>query len=62
MAKDPDVFICHTSEDKETFVRLLAEQLKKVLLNVWYDDFSMQLGDSVRNTIEHGLKRSRFGL
>ena len=32
------VFISHASEDKEAFVRPLAEALRKRSIDVWYDD------------------------
>lgn len=56
-----DIFICHASEDKETFVKGLAEALSREGLKVWYDDFTLQLGDSLRRSIDHGLSCSRYG-
>jgi len=29
---------------------------------VWYDDFALQIGDSLRRTIDYGLAHSRFGV
>lgn len=60
--KQYDVFICHASEDKETFVRGLAEALSKEGLKVWYDEFSLSLGDSLRRKIDQGLSNSRYGV
>ena len=57
-----DVFICHASEDKEPFVRPLAEALRARHVEVWYDDFSLKLGDSIRQSIDKGLRQSRFGV
>lgn len=57
-----DVFISHASEDKEEFVRHLATALKEVGLSVWYDEFSLKVGDSLRRNIDRGLASSRFGL
>lgn len=57
-----DVFICHASEDKESFVRKLAERLVDKGLRVWYDEFTLLLGDSLRSKIDLGLKKSRFGV
>lgn len=57
-----DVFICHASEDKEGFVRPLAEALQKEHVEVWYDEFSLKLGDSIRRSIDKGLRQSRFGI
>lgn len=56
------VFICHASEDKEALVRPLAECLRRDGVRVWYDEFSLEWGDSLRRTIDHGLATSRFGI
>lgn len=59
-----DVFISHASEDKESFVKDLADRLSSppYSLAVWYDDFSLTLGDSLRRSIDKGLASSRFGV
>jgi TIR domain len=57
-----DVFICHASEDKDDFVRPLAESLKSHHLDVWYDEFALTVGDSLREAIDRGLANSRFGI
>jgi hypothetical protein len=58
----PDVFISHASEDKDTFVRGLAAELARLGLVVWFDEWTLRLGDSLRQRIEEGLARSRFGV
>jgi hypothetical protein len=57
-----DVFICHASEDKDDIARPLANALSKRGLPVWYDEFSLRLGDSLRRSIDHGIARSRYGI
>ncbi|EHN5057747.1 TIR domain-containing protein, partial [Escherichia coli] len=57
-----DVFISHATEDKDSFVRPLAELLKAKGINVWYDEFSLGWGKSLRKTIDYGLANSRFGI
>ncbi|MFM2590988.1 DUF1883 domain-containing protein [Vibrio sp. TBV020] len=57
-----DVFISHASEDKEHFVRDFADALKKHGLNVWYDEMTLKIGDSLRQKIDKGLANSRVGL
>lgn len=57
-----DVFISHASEDKEAFVRELANKLSTSGLKVWYDEFTLTLGDSLRRSIDHGLSNSRYGI
>ena len=57
-----DVFISHASEDKDSFVRPLAAELRKNGLRVWYDEFSLRLGDSLNESINKGLSESQFGI
>lgn len=57
-----DLFICHASEDKETFVRPVAHALQRFGVRVWYDEFSLSIGDSLSRSIDRGLSQSRFGL
>jgi hypothetical protein len=57
-----DVFISHASEDKDAIARPLADALRSNGLRVWYDDFTLRLGDSLRESIDRGLARSRFGI
>jgi len=57
-----DVFICHASEDKDAIVRPLAEALSNENLVVWYDEFELKPGDSLRESIDRGLAKSRHGV
>lgn len=57
-----DVFISHASEDKDDFVRPLANALIARGLEVWYDEMTLRIGDSLRQKIEKGLANSRVGL
>lgn len=57
-----DVFISHASEDKDEVVRPLANALKEGGLSVWYDEFELRIGDSLRRKIDRGLASSRFGI
>lgn len=62
LEKTYDVFISHASEDKVSFVRPFVEALKDKGIAVWYDEFELQVGDSLRRSIEHGLKNSTYGI
>jgi hypothetical protein len=62
LGKEWDVFICHASEDKADFVDPLARQLRDSGLSVWYDVFSLKVGDSLRRRIDDGLTKSRYGI
>ena len=57
-----DVFIAHASEDKDTIARPLAKLLQALGLKVWFDEFSLQVGDSLSRSIDKGLALSRFGV
>lgn len=57
-----DVFISHASEDKDEVVRPLANALREAGLSVWYDEFELRIGDSLRRKIDRGLGSSRFGV
>jgi len=57
-----DLFIAHASEDKDSFVRPLAHDLEALGVRVWYDEFSLTIGDSLSRSIDRGLASSRFGV
>ncbi len=61
-SKEYHFFICHASEDKDEFVRPLAEALIKFGAKVWYDEFQLKVGDSLRRSIDKGLKNSKYGV
>jgi len=60
--REYDVFISHASEDKDEVVRPLAVALKSAGLQVWYDEFELRIGHSLRRKIDEGLAKSRFGI
>ncbi len=60
--REHDVFISHASEDKDEIVRPLAMALKNAGLSVWYDEFELKIGDSLRQKIDKGLAKSKFGI
>ena len=59
---DYDLFISHASEDKVGFVRELVTLLEQHGLRVWFDEAVLQVGDGLVQSIEDGLRRSRFGV
>jgi hypothetical protein len=56
------LFISHASEDKEAFVRPLAEALRDRRLELWYDEYVLQPGDSLRESVEKGLANCDYGV
>jgi hypothetical protein len=57
-----DAFISHASEDKSSLVRPLARALDKMGFRIWYDEFELKVGDSLRESIDKGLVNSRYGV
>jgi formylglycine-generating enzyme required for sulfatase activity len=57
-----DIFISHASEDKEEIARPLAEALQQTGLKVWYDEFTLKIGDSLRRSVERGISNSKYGV
>ena len=54
-----DYFISHASEDKQEFVRDLANQFIRNGATVFYDEYSIKLGDSLFEKINSGIKESK---
>ncbi len=54
----PIAFISHDSRDKEIASKI-ANELQKRMCSVWYDEYSLKLGDSLRESIEKGLKECK---
>jgi hypothetical protein len=57
-----DFFISHASKDKEDFVDGLVAAARDAGLDVWYDQTAITWGDSIRQKIDEGLRRSFFGV
>ena len=57
--EQPLAFISHDSRDKDAVARKIAINLQKMLCPVWYDEFSLKIGDNLRDSIEKGLKECK---
>ncbi|WP_313331257.1 toll/interleukin-1 receptor domain-containing protein [Sphingobium yanoikuyae] len=57
-----DFFISHAWKDKEEFVNDLVSAAKEAGLDVWDDQSAIAWGDSIRQKIDDGLRRSFFGV
>lgn len=57
-SETPLAFISHDSRDKAEIAIHIALELQKLLCPVWYDEFSLKVGDHLRESIEHGLKET----
>ena len=62
MKKKWDFFISHASEDKEIIVEPLALELTSKGAKVWYDKWSLKIGDNLSSKIDEGLASSEFGI
>ena len=56
------VFIAHASEDKDDVARPLAAALRDIGVEVWYDEYSLFLGDSLPRAIDRGLSECDYGV
>jgi hypothetical protein len=55
----PLAFISHDSRNKELIAKPLANGLSSRLCSVWYDDYSLKVGQSLRESIEDGIKNAK---
>ena len=62
MPKQWDAVISHASEDKDDFVRPLAQALNQLGVRIWYDEFARNIGDSLSRAVDKGLAESSYGI
>jgi retron-type reverse transcriptase len=55
-----DVFLCHASEDKKAIVEPLYEALEKIGVHAFYDSKEIGWGDSLIETINKALIKSKY--
>jgi hypothetical protein len=58
MAKQ--VFLSHASDDKERYVRPLAQKLEEKGITYWLDEAEIRWGDKIGQKINEGLKQASF--
>lgn len=54
----PYAFISHDSRDKNSIAKPIVHGLTRLACPVWYDEYSLQIGDSLRESIEKGIKET----
>lgn len=59
MNQKPMAFISHDSNDKDEIARKIASKLTSMGCPVWYDEYSLKVGDSLRESIEKGIKECK---
>ena len=57
MNKSAKIFLSHSSKDKD-FVRRLANDLQSSNVPVWFDEWELQVGDSLNHKIQEGINES----
>lgn len=57
-----DLFISHASEDKSEVATPLATAFQEMGFSVWFDAHVLEVGDSLRTSIDEGLSQSRYGV
>lgn len=56
-----DAFISHAIEDKD-IVKLIVKNLISSGFKIWYDEFELKIGDSLRKSIDLGITNSKYGI
>jgi len=52
----PRLYLAHASEDHEGMARPLAERMMAEGIEVWFDEWEIKTGDSLRRKMEQGLE------
>jgi hypothetical protein len=55
----PLAFVSHDSRDTDAVARPIAIGLSRLVCPVWFDEFSLKVGDPLRESIEKGLKECK---
>ncbi|MCD4663943.1 MAG: toll/interleukin-1 receptor domain-containing protein [Bacteroidales bacterium] len=59
---EKDVFISYASEERDSVAKPLAEVLTSLGVSVWFDQFDLKIGDSLRRKIDEGLAKCKYGV
>ena len=57
-----DVFVSHANANKQSFVDSLYDQLNRLRIRIWYDSTEIDWGDGLKEKIQEGLSKCRFGI
>ena len=57
-----DIFLCHAMADKNDIAQPLAIALKNSGIHVWYDEYELKWGKSLRQMLEKGLTSCKYGI
>ena len=59
--REHDLFLSYANEDNE-YASALVDSLESLGVKVWFAETEIEVGDSLRRSIDDGLLRSRFGV
>jgi len=59
--KMPRVFLSHSSKD-EKYINIVFNELQKSEIDVWYDKYQIEPGDSITDKINEGLDACDIGI
>jgi hypothetical protein len=59
---DYDLFMSYSHADSKAIVESLVVELEALGLDIWYDSVEMGIGDSIRESIDEGLRTSSHGV
>jgi hypothetical protein len=51
-------FLSHDSRDKDDIARPLAIELGRLVCPVWFDEYSLKVGDSLSDSIDRGIREA----
>lgn len=57
--KNYQIFLCHSHKD-ESFVMQLANDLESDKIDVWVDEWDIEVGDFIHKKIEDGIRNSTY--
>ncbi len=57
-----DVFISYASEERDSVAKPLVKLLTYLGVSVWFDQFDLKIGDSLRRKVDEGLAICKYGV
>lgn len=58
----PLAFISHAFVDKNSLVRTLANEMRSLNCPVWYDEYTLELGDNMVQKFDEGINNTKYSI
>lgn len=58
----PLAFISQAFVDKDSLVRILANEMRSLNCPVWYDEYTLELGDNMVEKFDEGIKNTKYSI